>query len=137
MPYMNEHMVMGHVGQEPDVKYTPSGKAVANLSVATTEKWKDKDGNPKEKTSWHRVVIWGSGAEFVNEYVKKGDLVLVKAPSYTREWEDKDGVKRYTTEITCTRYEHFKLLKSKEGASTDKPAKPVSAQEEFDDDIPF
>ena len=143
MQSLNEHMVIGHVGTMEDVKFTPAGKAVMNLSVATTEKWKDKQsGEMKEKTSWHRVVLWGKSAEFAGEYCGVGDLVMVKAPSYTRKWQDNDGNDRYTTELTCTRYEHFGLLKSKnENRSTTAASKPAATtggkQEDFDDDIPF
>jgi single-strand DNA-binding protein len=137
MPYFNEHLVIGHVGSEPEVKYTTSGKAVANFSVATTEKWKDKDGNQQERTEWHRIVVWDKGAEFVEQYVSKGDLVMVKAPSRTRKWQDNNDVDRYTTEIVCTRYEHFALLKKKVEQQQDKPKSPPPVEQDFDDDIPF
>lgn len=139
MPYLNEATVMGHVGQEPDIRYTGEGKAIANLSVATTEKWKDRQsGEPRERTEWHRITVFGSGAEFINEYVGKGDLVMVKAPIRTRKWQDKDGNDRYTTEIVCTRYEHFSLLKSKGDGGQRKTAPAQEQQQDsFDDDIPF
>jgi len=96
----------------------------------------------KEKTEWHNIVVWGKGAEFVGEYVHKGDLIMVKAPSRTRKWQDKDGNDRYTTEIVCTRYEHLLALKTAGGGS--KPAAAQSSQpgastgqNDFSDDIPF
>jgi single-strand DNA-binding protein len=141
MPYLNEHIVMGHIGQEPEVRYTSGGRAYAHFSVATTEKWKDKDsGEPRERTDWHNVVVWGKGAEFISEYVGKGDLVMVKAPSRTRKWQDKDGNDRYTTEIVCTRFEHFSLLHSKneKQSSSGQSQQAASGQQDgFDDDIPF
>lgn len=139
MPYLNEATIMGHVGQEPEIRYSKDGKAIANVSVATTEKWKDKQsGEPRERTEWHRVSVFGSGAEFIKEYVGKGDLVLIKAPIRTRKWQDKDGNDRYTTEITCTRYEHFSLLKSKrDGSHSNTTQSHEPQQDDFDDDIPF
>lgn len=138
MPYLNEHTVIGHLGQKPEVKYTPGGKAVANFSIATTEKWKDKSTDePRERTDWHNVVVWGSGAEFAGNYLDKGDLVMVKAPSRTRKWQDKDGNDRYTTEIVCTRYEHMLALKTKDTGEGKPAAAAPAAEPEFDDDIPF
>lgn len=135
MPYINEHIVMGHLGQDPQCGYSKNGKAYARFSVATTEKWKDNDGQPRERTDWHNVVVWGSGAEFAKEYLHKGDLVLVKAPSRTRQWADKEGNQRYTTELICTRYEHLMALKTRGKDEKSEGTKPV--QEDFDDDIPF
>jgi single-strand DNA-binding protein len=129
---------MGHLGQDPDMKRTGSGKAVCNFSVATTERWKDRtSGEQKEKTEWHRVVCWEKTAEWVGEHLKKGDLVFLRAPIRTRKWEDKDGVTRYTTEIVCTRYEHLIGLPKEQRSSEGKPAAAPEQGEAFDDDIPF
>lgn len=95
---MNKVQIIGNAGADPVVRYTPSGGAVVSLTVATSDRWKDKEGQPKERTEWHRVVVYGKIGEAVGKYVKKGSKVYVEGRNQTREWE-KDGVKRYTTEI--------------------------------------
>lgn len=96
---MNKVIIMGNLGQDPEVKYTPSGAAVATLSVATNETWTDKSGEKKEEVEWHRVVVWNKTAENCGKYLAKGRTVLVEGRNKTRSYEDKDGVKRYVTEI--------------------------------------
>lgn len=96
---INKAQIIGRLGQDPDVRYTKSNKAVAALSIATTEKWKDRNGQLQERTEWHRAVAWDRTAEVAQEYLKKGSLVYIEGPLATREWEDKNGQKRYTTEI--------------------------------------
>lgn len=96
---MNKVILIGRLGRDPEVRYTNSGDAVANLSVATSESWKTKDGEKKEKTEWHRVVVFRNTAEFAKEYLNKGDLIALEGKLQTRQWEDKNGNKRYTTEI--------------------------------------
>lgn len=95
---LNKVMIIGNLGKDPEVRYLPSGQAVANLNVATNEKWKDKDGNLQEKTEWHRIVLFGKQAEVAGQYLNKGSQVYIEGRLQTREWE-KDGQKRYTTEI--------------------------------------
>lgn len=102
---MNKAILCGNVGRDPEVRYTQGGSAVANLSIATTEKWTDKSGQRQEKTEWHRCVIWGRQAEVIQEYVKKGDKLLVEGSIETREWQGKDGGKRQTTEIKVRAFE--------------------------------
>ncbi|MFH1355767.1 MAG: single-stranded DNA-binding protein [bacterium] len=102
MASVNKAIIVGNLGQDPDIRYTPGGQAVANFSVATTEKWTNKQtGNLDEKTEWHRVVVWGKLAELCREYLHKGRSIYVEGRIQTRTWDDKDGNKRYTTEIVA------------------------------------
>jgi single-strand DNA-binding protein len=96
---LNKVMVIGRLGQDPELKYTPAGMAVTTMSVATSESWTDKQGQKQEKVEWHRVVLWGKLAELANQYLAKGRQVYIEGSLATRSWEDKDGIKRYTTEI--------------------------------------
>lgn len=98
---MNKAIIVGRLGQDPEVRYTPQGNAVANFSVATTEKWKTDSGEKKERTEWHRIVAWRKLAEIIGEYLTKGALVYLEGKLQTRSWEDKDGNKKYTTEIVA------------------------------------
>ncbi len=100
---VNKVLVLGHLGQNPELKYTPSGSAVCNFTVATSESYKKKDGSKEEKTEWHRIVSWGKTAENVNKFLSKGSLAFVEGKLETRSWEDKNGQKRYTTEIVASR----------------------------------
>ena len=98
---VNKVFLIGNLGADPDLRYTPNGAAVASFSVATTEGRKDKDGNWKDHTEWHRVVTWNKLAETAGEYLKKGSQVYIEGRIQTRQWDDKEGVKRYTTEIVA------------------------------------
>ena len=98
---VNKAIIVGNMGQDVELKYTPSGLAVANISVATTESRKDKSGNYNDLTEWHRIVVFGKTAEFVSKYLGKGSTIYVEGRLQTRSWEDKDGVKKYTTEIVA------------------------------------
>jgi single-strand DNA-binding protein len=99
MSSLNKAMLIGNLGQDPEVRYTQSNTAVATLSIATSERYKDSNGEYQEKTEWHRVVAWGRTAEICQQYLSKGSKVYIEGPIQTRQWEDKDGQKRYTTEI--------------------------------------
>lgn len=99
---VNKVILIGHLGGDPELRYTPSGAAVANLRLATNEVWKDNEGNTQERTEWHRVVLWRKLAEIAGQYLKKGMQVYVEGRLQTRSWEDKDGVKRYSTDIVAT-----------------------------------
>lgn len=100
---INVAMVMGNVGTDPEVRYAPSGSAIANLSIATSESWKDKQsGEMQERTEWHRVVFYNKLAEIVGQYVKKGSRVFVQGAIKTRKWQDQSGADRYTTEIIAS-----------------------------------
>ncbi len=96
---VNKVILLGRLGQDPELKYTPGGAAVCNFSMATTEAWTDKQGQKQEKTEWHRIVVWGKLAELCNQYLAKGRQAFVEGRLQTRSWDDKEGQKRYTTEI--------------------------------------
>ena len=103
MASLNKVMIIGNLGADPEIRYTQGGNAVCNFRCATTEVWKDKDGQRQEKTEWHRIVVWGRQAETCGEYLKKGRSVYLEGRIQTREWEDKEGNKRWTTEINADR----------------------------------
>ncbi len=137
---INKVILIGNVGQDPEVRYMPSGGAVTNLTLATSESWKDKQtGQQQERTEWHRVVFFNRLAEIAGEYLKKGSKVYIEGSLRTREWE-KDGVKRYTTEIVAS---EMQMLDGK--PETTKPAATKQSEpsqsggfDDFDDEsIPF
>jgi single-strand DNA-binding protein len=99
MGSVNKVILVGNLGRDAELRYTPGGAAVATLNMATTEVWNDKGGQRQEKTEWHRVVLWGKSAESLSEYLTKGKQIYVEGRLQTRQWDDKDGNKRYTTEI--------------------------------------
>jgi len=113
---VNKVIILGRIGQDPELKYTPGGVAVVNLSVATSEHWTDKSGKKQEKTEWHRVQAWGKLAEIVNQYMGKGSEVYLEGKLSTRSWE-KDGVKRFTTEIVADTIRMTGGNKKKDGAA--------------------
>jgi len=132
---LNMAQIIGHLGRDPDVRYTPEGTSVANLAVATNQTWKDKDGEKQERTEWHRVVLFGKVAEIAAEYLKKGSLVYLQGRLQTRKWQAEDGQDRYTTEIVA---ERMKMLGGKGERDPQAPGgKPVAEEPPFDDDIPF
>ena len=98
---VNKVILIGNLGRDPEVRYTPSGQAVANFTVATNEAWTDKAGQKQERTEWHRVVVWGKAAENCGEYLSKGRQVFIEGRLQTREWTNKEGAKQYTTEIVA------------------------------------
>jgi len=103
MAGINKAILVGRLGSDPEVRYTPSGVAVANFNIATSEEWKDKDtGEKKERTEWHRIVAWSKLGEICGEYLSKGRQVYIEGRIQTRSWEDRDGNKKYTTEIVAT-----------------------------------
>src|SRR5262245_4018671 len=103
MGSVNKVILVGNLGRDAELRYTPGGAAVATLNMATTEVWNDKSGQRQEKTEWHRVVLWGKTAESLSEYLTKGKQIYVEGRLQTRQWDDKDGNKRYTTEIRSDR----------------------------------
>lgn len=103
MGSLNKVMLIGNLGRDAELRYTPGGQAVATINIATTERWNDKQGQPKEQTEWHRVVLWGKIAESLEQYLKKGKQIYIEGKLQTRQWDDKDGNKRYTTEIRADR----------------------------------
>jgi single-strand DNA-binding protein len=143
---VNKVILIGHLGRDPEVRYAPSGQAIANVTIATSEAWKDKNtGEKQERTEWHRVVFFGRLAEIAGEYLKKGMQIYVSGRLQTRKWQDKDGNDRYTTEIVAA---DMQMLGSRAGAGAPEEnfenesapaagARATQAGEEFDDDIPF
>src|SRR3979411_2170952 len=103
MGSVNKVILVGNLGRDAELRYTPGGAAVATLNMATTEVWNDKGGQRQEKTEWHRVVLWGKSAESLSEYLTKGKQIYVEGRLQTRQWDDKDGNKKYTTEIKADR----------------------------------
>jgi single-strand DNA-binding protein len=133
---LNKAQIIGRAGKDPEVRFLPSGEAVASFSLATTEKWKDKSsGEAREETEWHRISAFGRLAEIIGEYVRKGSLIYVEGKIKTRKFTDKDGVEKYSTEI---RINEMKLLSKPEGQEPVRPAAPAkSGFDDMDDDIPF
>ncbi len=136
MGSVNKVILVGNLGRDPEVRYTPNGTAVATLSLATTNYWTDPaTGEKRERTEWHRVVLWGRQAEIAGEYLKKGRQVYIEGSLQTREWTDRDGNKRYTTEVRAQRVQ---LLGRPSPAP--EPAEPEVAEPEAEfteDDVPF
>ena len=148
-------ILIGNLGRDPEVRYMPSGDAVANITIATTETWKDKAGEKQEQTEWHRVAMFGKTAEIAGEYLKKGSQVYIEGKLQTRKWTDKEGQERYTTEIRADR---MQMLGSRSGGSErmapsedDAPPRSAAAApakkaagtgkasgfDDLEDDIPF
>lgn len=130
---VNKAIIIGNLGSDVEVKTTGSGTSVANISVATNERWKDKSGEYKDRTEWHRVVVFGKTAENCAKYLKKGSQVYVEGRIQTNEWEDKEGQKRYTTEIVALNVTFLK------GGGDQKAPKPDGNYDPSfnDDEIPF
>jgi single-strand DNA-binding protein len=155
MASVNKVILIGNLGKDPETRYLPSGDAVTNISVATTDTWKDKSGEKQEHTEWHRVAFFGKTAEIAGEYLKKGSPVYVEGRIRTRKWQDKEGQDRYSTEIVADR---MQLLGARGGGGSAEPMarEPATAAagagggagakaaprkggafDEMDDDIPF
>jgi len=147
MGSVNKVILVGNLGRDAELRYTPGGAAVATLNLATTEVWNDKQGQRQEKTEWHRVVLWGKQAETLQEYLVKGKQIYVEGRLQTRQWDDKDGNKRYTTEIKADRItllgggggarggasmDRGGASASQAGGSDEPSMEPIT-----DDDIPF
>lgn len=132
MASVNKVILVGNLGKDPETKYLPSGDAVTNFTIATTESWKDKSGDKKESTEWHRISAFGKLAEICGEYLKKGSQVYVEGKIKTRKWQDKEGNDRYSTEISCDR---LQMLGGK--PESEKPAKQPAKQRDEDTEIPF
>lgn len=154
---INKAILIGNLGNDPDIRYTASGTAIANISLATAESWRDKNsGEQQERTEWHRIVFFGRLAEVVGEYLRKGSQIYVEGRIQTRKWQDKEGNDRYSTEVVAN---EMQMLGSRGGAGAgapmntdsqarapearntapppDKPAARPGAADDFDDDIPF
>jgi single-strand DNA-binding protein len=140
---VNKVILIGNLGKDPEVRYMPNGNAVANITLATSESWKDKQtGEQQEKTEWHRVVMFRRLGEIAGEYLKKGSQVYIEGKLQTRKWQDNAGNDRYTTEIIA---DEMQMLGGRGGGSAGFPADAAPSQSEpapaaagdFDDDIPF
>jgi single-strand DNA-binding protein len=145
MASVNKCIIVGNLGRDPETRYTPSGDAITNITVATTEQWKDKNtGEKKEQTEWHRIVFYRKLAEIAGQYLKKGSSVYLEGKLQTRKWTDKDGAERYTTEIIA---DTMQMLgsgpKSNDGddqrasRTANRPKSSGGPSSDFDDDIPF
>ncbi len=132
MGSVNKVILLGNLGRDPELKYTPSGAAVANFTIATNETWKDKDGQKQEHTEWHRVVVWGKLAEICGEYLHKGRQVYIEGSIRSRTYKDREGVEKSVTEIKA---DNMVMI-----GKGDAPAKGGAAEKEpeySDEDIPF
>jgi single-strand DNA-binding protein len=142
---VNKVILLGRLGRDPELRYTPSGAAVASFSIATDLAWKDQEGNQKQQTEWHRIVAWRKTAEIASNYLKKGSQVYIEGRLQTRSWNDKNNVTRYTTEVVA---ENLVLIGSKaerveesfdEPSPVDElePIEPEEAPAPSEDDLPF
>lgn len=151
MAGVNKVILVGNVGNDPDMRLMNNGESVANISVATSESWKDKNGQKQERTEWHKVVAFRKLADIVGQYVKKGSKVYIEGKLQTRKWQDRDGRDRYTTEIIADQMQMLdgrhasgdgatssgggqRAQQSQQINNVNEPAAPVP---DFDDDIPF
>ncbi len=156
MASVNKVILIGNLGRDPETRYMPSGDAICNITLATTDSWKDKSGEKQERTEWHRVAFFGKLAEIAGEYLKKGSQVYVEGRLQTRKWQDKDGQDRYTTEIVADKMQMlggrgggnaFEVVEGGGGRSAGgasggsrsggAPAKSGGEFDDFEDDIPF
>ena len=154
---VNKVILIGNIGADPELRYTPSGTAVTNYNMATNENWTDNSGERQERTEWHRIVVWGRLAEICNQYLRKGSKVYIEGRLQTRSWEGQDGLKRYTTEVVAR---DMQILDSRDDAAAGEMeagssfpsgagvSTPSSAQDEggvqeppppqgAEDDLPF
>lgn len=157
MASVNKVILIGNIGKDPEIRYMPSGDAMVNLTLATTDNWKDKNGEKQERTEWHRVVIFGKLAEIAGEYLKKGSQVYFEGSLKTRKWTNKEGQDQYTTEIVADKMQmlggrggassasmdsgsQYESRSSKPSAPPQNASQPKSSGNSFDDlddDIPF
>jgi len=156
MASVNKVILVGNLGRDPETRYTTGGDAVTNIRLATTDVWKDKNGEKQERTEWHNIVFYGRQAEIAGEYLKKGRQIYVEGRLQTRKWQDKEGQDRYTTEIIADR---MQMLGTREGGGSAAAAEPAEREpaaasaggggrkstgapakknvDDLDDDIPF
>ena len=151
MASVNKVILVGNLGRDPEIRYMPSGDAIANFSIATTDTWKDKSGVRQERTEWHRISMFGKVAEIAGQYLKKGSSVYIEGRLQTRKWTDKEGAERQTTEVVADR---MQMLGSRGGgggyrddddeqfdqstrSTQQRPAQQSRPNDDFDDDIPF
>lgn len=145
MASVNKAILIGNLGRDPEIRYTPSGQAVASFTIATSEKWRDKDGQMQERTDWHNIVCWGRQAELANQYLKKGRPVYLEGRIQNRSYDDKEGNKKYISEIVVQRLQFLGGRPEDGGAASsgggtgthqELPEMPPDTVGE-DDDLPF
>ncbi|MDG5816284.1 single-stranded DNA-binding protein [Chitinispirillales bacterium ANBcel5] len=149
---VNKAILIGNLGRDPELKYTPSGQPVASFPLATSERWTDKSGQRQDRTEWHNIVVWGRQAEFVNQYLKKGRSCYIEGKISTRSWDDRDGNKKYRTEIVALSVEFLNSPSGSSGSaqsgsnqsqnfqnSSPSPQYEPQVNEQFsaDEDLPF
>lgn len=154
MASVNKVILIGNLGADPETRYLPSGDAVANIRIATSEKWKDKSGEQQEHTEWHRIAFFGKLAEIAGEYLKKGSPVYIEGRIRTRKWQDKEGQDKYSTEIVADRMQMLggrgggsggsepikretAAAEAGGGGKSQQTKKSGGAFDQMDDDIPF
>ncbi|MFZ4858506.1 MAG: single-stranded DNA-binding protein [Desulfuromonadaceae bacterium] len=141
MASLNKVMLIGNLGKDPEVRFTASGQAVASFSLATSEKFKGKNGEWEERTEWHNITLWGKLAEIAGEYLSKGKTIFVEGRLQTRKWQDKSGNDRYTTDIVGDKMQMLSPKGEKSGGDNSSAPKNNSSNYEeppiMDDDIPF
>ena len=137
---VNKVILVGNLGRDPEMRHTQTGRPVANFTLATNERWRDKDGQQQERTEWHKIVVWDRLAEICTEYLTKGKQIYIEGRLQTREWEDREGNKRYTTEIVANQ---MQMLGRRDESAPSGPSEPSSEPDgpppgpSGDDDIPF
>jgi single-strand DNA-binding protein len=150
MAGVNKVLLIGNLGKDPELRYTPGGQPVASFPIATTERWADKSGQRQERTEWHNIVVWGKLAELCNQYLKKGRSAYVEGRITTRSWDDRDGNKKYKTEIVATQIQFLSGGMPDNDGSMPQESSPVSDNTHYDqgpavagsagigeDDLPF
>jgi len=141
MASVNKVILVGNLGRDPEVRYTASGTAVANFPIATSDRWTDQaSGERKERTEWHRIVVWGKSAEIAGQYLKKGKQVYVEGSLQTREWTDREGQKRYTTEVRSQTFQMLGVRPTESSETPERTPAHTAAEPDAgfdDDDIPF
>ena len=143
MASVNKAIIVGTLGRDPEIRYMPNGDAACNLSVATSESWKDKSGEKQERTEWHRISMFGKLAEIAGQYLAKGSSVYLEGKLQTRKWTDKDGVDKYTTEIIADRMQMLGGKEQRQGQQQEQRQESQQSRQQrptadsFDDDIPF
>jgi len=148
MASLNKAMFIGNLGRDPEIRYMPSGEAMANFSIACTDSFKDKSGEKQERTEWVRIIMFGKQAEIAGEYLKKGAPVYIEGRLQTRKWQNKEGVDQYTTEVVADRMQMLGGRQSgtdrdagegheRSSAPAKAPAQAPSGFDDFEDDIPF
>lgn len=137
MAGFNKVILEGRLGKDPELNYTQNGTAVANLSLATSENYKDKDGQRQEKTEWHKIVVWDKNAENAAKFLGKGSEALVEGKLQTKKWQDKEGNDRYTTEVVAQRVVFVGGAKVAAADTSDRPQQTQQGSGAMDDDAPF